>query len=100
MESLAVKTTLNGETTASEIPVPADTVSEYTGVASLLTQKGLKTGDKQTFHMFVFDLLKPVKTEIEVLGEETLNLSVRRKAGLRSEADNGHDEWYHRKTMD
>ena len=66
-----VKTTLNGETTASEIPVPADTVSEYTGVASLLTQKGLKTGDTQTFHTFVFDLLKPVKTEIEVLGEET-----------------------------
>ena len=67
-----VKTTLNGETTESEIPVPANTVSEYTGVASLLTQKGLKTGDKQTFHIFVFDLLKPVKTELEVLGEETL----------------------------
>lgn len=67
-----VKTTLNGETTESEIPVPPDTVSEYTGVASLLTQKGLKTGDKQTFHTFVFDLLKPVKTELEVLGEETL----------------------------
>ena len=67
-----VKTTLNGEITESEIPVPADTVSEHTGVASLLTQKGLKTGDKRTFHMFVFDLLKPVKTEIEILGEETL----------------------------
>ena len=67
-----VKTTLNGETTEAEIPVPPDTVSEYTGVASLLTQKGLKTGDKQTFHMFVFDLLKPVKTELEVLAEETL----------------------------
>ena len=66
-----VKTTLNGEITESEIPVPADTVSEYTGVASLLTQKGLKTGDKRAFHMFIFDLLKPVKTEIEVLGEET-----------------------------
>ena len=67
-----VRTTLNGEITESEISVPPDTVSEHTGVASLLTQKGLKTGDKQTFHMFVFDLLKPVKTEIEVLGEETL----------------------------
>ena len=67
-----VKTTLNGEITESEIPVPADTVSEHTGVASLLTQKGLKTGDKRTFHMFIFDLLKPVKTEIEILGEETL----------------------------
>ena len=67
-----VKTTLNGETTESEIPVPPNTVSEYTGVASLLTQKGLKAGDKHTFHIFVFDLLKPVRTEIEILREETL----------------------------
>ena len=67
-----VKTTLNGEITASEIPVPPDTISEYTGVASLLTQESLKMGDKRTFHMFVFDLLKPVKTDIEVLREETL----------------------------
>ena len=65
-----VKTTLNGETTESEIPVPSDTISEYTGVASLLTQQELKIGDKRTFHMFVFDVLKPVKTEIEILGEE------------------------------
>ena len=67
-----VKTTLNGETTESEIPVPPDTISEYTGVTSLLTQKELKIGDKRTFHMFIFDLLKPVQTEIEILGEETL----------------------------
>ena len=67
-----VRTTLNGEVTESEISVPPNTISEHTGVASLLTQSGLKTGDKRTFHMFVFDLLKPVKTEIEVLGEETL----------------------------
>ena len=67
-----VKTTLNGEITESEIPVPSDTVSEYTGVASLLTQKELKIGDRRTFHIFMFDLLKPVKTEIEILGEETL----------------------------
>ena len=67
-----VKTTLNGEITESEISVPPDTVSEHTGVASLLTQKGLKTGEKRPFHMFVFDLLKPVRTEIEGLGEEIL----------------------------
>ena len=67
-----VRTTLNGETTESEIPVPLDTISEHTGVASLLTQEALKVGDKRIFHMFVFDLLKPVKTELEVLGEETL----------------------------
>ena len=59
--------------------MPADTVSEHTGVASLLTQKGLKTGDKRTFHMFVFDLLKPVKTEIEILGEETLTYQLEEK---------------------
>ena len=67
-----VKTTLNGETTESEIPVPLDTVSEYTGVASLLAEKGLKIGDTRTFHVFIFDLLKPVKSDIEILGEETL----------------------------
>lgn len=67
-----IKTTLNGETTESEIPVPADTISEYIGVTSLLNQKRLKVGDKQAFHIFSFDVLKPVKTEIEVLGKETL----------------------------
>ncbi len=74
-----VRTTLNGEITESEISVPPDTISEHTGVASLLTQKGLKTGDKRTFHMFVFDLLKPVKTEIEVLAEETLTYQLDEK---------------------
>ena len=75
-----VRTTLNGEITESEIPVPSDTISEHTGVASLLTQKALKTGDKRTFHMFVFDLLKPVKTEIEVLGEETFTYQSEEKS--------------------
>ena len=74
-----VKTTLNGETTESEIPVPPGTISEHTGVASLLTQEGLKIGDKRTFHIFVFDLLKPVKTEIEVLREETLTYQSKEK---------------------
>lgn len=67
-----LKTTLNGETTESEIPVPSDTISEHIGVTSLLSQKELKIGDKRTFHIFSFDLLKPVKTEIEVLGKETI----------------------------
>ncbi|MDE0469995.1 MAG: carboxypeptidase regulatory-like domain-containing protein [Candidatus Poribacteria bacterium] len=67
-----LKTTLNGETTESEIPVPSDTISEHVGVTSLLRQKELKIGDKRTFHIFSFDLLKPVKTEIEILEKETL----------------------------
>ena len=67
-----IKTTLNGETTELETPVPSDTISEHIGVTSLLRQKELKIGDKRTFHIFSFDLLKPVKTEIEVLGKETI----------------------------
>ncbi len=66
-----IKTTLNGETTESEVAVPPDTLSEHTGVESLF-QKGLKTGEKRNFHIFSFDLLKPVKTEIEVEGQDTL----------------------------
>ena len=66
-----IKTTLNGETTESEAAVPPDTISEHTGVESLF-QKGLKIGDKRNFHIFSFDLLKPVKTEIEVEGQDTL----------------------------
>ena len=68
-----IKTTLSGETTESEVSVPPDTISEYIGVESLFKQKGLKIGDKQNFHIFSFDLLKPVKAELEVIGEETLD---------------------------
>ena len=67
-----IKTSLNGETTESEVPVPSDTISEYTGVESLITQKELKIGDKHDFHIFSFDLLKPVKVALEVTGQETL----------------------------
>ena len=67
-----IKTTRNGETTESEIPMPSDTISQATGVESLLSQGAFKTGEKRTFHMFSFDLMKPVKAEIEVVGQETL----------------------------
>ena len=66
-----IKTTLNGETTESEVPVPPDTISEHVGVESLFRQ-GLKIGEKRNFHIFSFDLLKPVKTELEVEGQDTL----------------------------
>ena len=67
-----IKTTLNGETTESEVPVPPDTISEHVGVESLFKQ-GLKIGEKRNFHIFSFDLLKPVKTELEVEGQDTLS---------------------------
>ena len=67
-----IKTTLNGETTESKVPVPPGTISEYPGLQSLFRQKGLKIGDKYNLHIFSFDLLKPVKTELEVTAQETL----------------------------
>jgi len=67
-----LKTTLNGETTEAEVLVPPGTISEFIGVESLLAREGLKIGDKHTFHVFSFDLLKPVKTEIQIVGEETV----------------------------
>ena len=67
-----IKTLRNGETTESEIPVPSDTMSQATGVESLLSQDAFKIGEKRTFHVFSFDLMKPVKAEIEIVGQETL----------------------------
>ena len=67
-----LKTTLDGETTASEVPVPPNTLSQSIGVESLLPEGGLRIGDKRTFHVFYYDLMKPVKTEIKVVGQETL----------------------------
>ena len=67
-----IKTTLNGEITESEVPVPPDTFPQSTGVEALLSQEGVKIGDKWTFHVFSFDLMKPVKAEIEVVGQEIL----------------------------
>lgn len=74
-----MKTTLNGETSESEIPVPPDTISEYTGVEALFALKGLKIGDKQNLHIFSFELLKPIKIELEVIGEEVLTYASEEK---------------------
>ena len=67
-----IKTTINGETTESKVPVPPDTISEIPGLQALLSQKELKIGDKYNLHIFSFDLLKPVKAELEITGQETL----------------------------
>ena len=67
-----IKVTLNGETTETETPIPPGTVSEFMSGDALLSQKPIRVGDKKTFHSFIFELLKPVKTELEVIAEETL----------------------------
>lgn len=74
-----VKTILNGEVTESEVSVPSDTFSEHIGVTSLLAEKELKVGDKRNFHVFSLDVLKPVKTEIEILGKENLTYQSKEK---------------------
>lgn len=68
----SIKTTLNGETTESEVGVPPDTISQSTGVESMLSQEALKIGDKRTFHVFSFDLMKPVRVAIEVVGQKSI----------------------------
>ena len=84
-----IKTTLNGETTKSEVPVPSDTISEYTGVEALFKEQGLQIGDKRDFHIFSFDLLKPVKVALEVIGEEPLTYQSAEKqvSVLRQQVD-------------
>ena len=41
--------------------------------------KAFKIGDKRNFHIFSFDLLKPVKTELEVEGQDTLTYQSKEK---------------------
>ena len=67
-----IKTTLNGEVTHTEVPIPSGTISERKSIDLFLAQEGLKVGDKKTFYQFSFDFLKPVKTELHLVGKESL----------------------------
>ena len=73
-----ITTTLNGETTEAEVDVPPDTISELM-IDSLLSKNPLKVGDKLAFHTFSFDLLQPVKTELQVVAEETVTYEQQEK---------------------
>lgn len=67
-----IKTTLNGESTHAEVPIPPGTISERKGIDMFLAQEGLKVGDKKTFYQFSFEFQKPVKTELHLVGKENL----------------------------
>ena len=67
-----IKTTLNGEVTHTEVPIPSGTISERKSIDLFLAQEGLKVGDKKTFYQFSADFLKPVKTELHLVGKESL----------------------------
>ncbi len=75
-----IKTTLNGKSTESKVPMPPGTISQYTNMKSLFS-KGFKIGDKRSYHTLDLDLLEPVKTEIEVEGQDTLTYQSKRKRG-------------------
>lgn len=73
-----IKTTLNGRSTESKVPVPPNTISEHTNM-KLLFSKGFKIGHKRSYHILDLDLLKPVKAEIEVEGQDTLTYQSKKK---------------------
>ncbi len=67
-----IETTLNGQTTKSEIDVPDDTISDTVAVSYLLSKDRLKIGEKLNYNTFSFDLLQSINTELSVVDEATL----------------------------
>ena len=67
-----VSTTLNGKTTKAEVPIPNNTISEYAAVEYLLTNNKLKVDEKLNYHIFSYDFLKPVESNLQVIGKENL----------------------------
>ncbi|MCG9128617.1 hypothetical protein JT359_13545 [Candidatus Poribacteria bacterium] len=68
-----ISTTLNGKTTEVEVEIPNETISETAAVEYLLAKNKLKVGEKLDYHTFSFDLLKPVRSKLNVIGKEKLN---------------------------
>ena len=69
----SIKTTLEDETTQSEVFVPVYAVSEFFDINALWAQEPIRIGDKKTFYTFgATDYLKPIKNELQVLATETL----------------------------
>lgn len=67
-----ITTTINGNTSETEVAIPPNTISENAAVEYLLTKDLLKIGSKLNYHTFSFDLHKPVKSELTIVGEESL----------------------------
>ncbi len=67
-----ITTTLNGETTESEVAVPDDTISDTVAVTYLLSKDRMKIGEKLDYRTFSFDFFQPIKTELSVVEEASL----------------------------
>ena len=61
-----LETSLAGKTTHSETPISTDTIFEGM-ISYFLLQRGIRVGDAHTLQVFNLDLMKPVKTDINVL---------------------------------
>lgn len=68
--TVQIKTTLNGNTTESEVEIPENTILSSVYSFYLLSKNKLKIGEKLNYRIFDLDLLKPVKTEVNVKAEE------------------------------
>lgn len=67
-----ISTTLNGKTTKVEVPIPNDTISENAAVEYMLKRKKLEVDEELNYHIFSYDLLKPVESQMNVIGKENL----------------------------
>ena len=67
-----ITTTINGETTDSEVTIPPDTISDSVAIEKLLSMNMLKVGEKLAYQTFNIDLQRIVDCELSVLKEETL----------------------------
>lgn len=74
-----MKTTLNGQTTESEVGVPDDTISDTVAVSYLLSKDRLKIGEKLNYSTFSFDLFQSIKTELSVVDEASLTYQLEEK---------------------
>ncbi len=74
-----ITTTLNGETTESEVAVPDDTLSDIVVVNYLLSNGKMNIGKKLKYHKFDLDLLQPIKTELLVVEEASLTYQSEKK---------------------
>ena len=68
-----IKTTLNGKATESEVEIPENTILNSVYSFYLLFQNRLKIGEKMNYTIFDLDLLKPVKTEVNVKAKENIS---------------------------
>ena len=66
-----LKTTLAGQTTQSQQSIPQDTVFEQM-ISYLVLKRGIRVGDEYTLHAFNLDLLKPVKTQVKIVREDSI----------------------------